>query len=463
MSSLSARLDTSLLERYFASGSRYHVYPGSDLYSSSFQEASYRAMAAGTNGDPIPRPVAVRVSAPPLDAVRKRKSSLLHPADETAKADSYLVRLYREIALASALFDRDRDVQRLHLCAGVHGYLSSGQIAETFDVLHRHLPLNSARYLERSITLDPASATPDDLAVLAKSGINHVIMQRLASERRPGVIGDRAVSAVVETIQHCRRNGSEQIEVDVSGHLSGHSLKEFGAELASLLEARPDRIMISSPKALANLPWISNSEPALEPDRQAPLEALQLQLELLENAGYVHLGMRCFVLPDNALTQAQRRGALYRNANGYTLCGDCDLVGIGVGALSRIGASFSQSSRDLASWEQAIDSGRLPVFRGITLDEEDQLRADVIEQLLCQGELRYAELEQRHMIDFREHFANELAGMEELVVEELAAFHPDGLIVTERGRLVPHVIAAHFDQYRFSHEANQRTRALSPA
>src|SRR5690606_8916171 len=130
---------------------------------------------------------------------------------------------------------RDRDVQRLHLCAGVHGYLSSHQISETLDVLHRHLPLNSARYLERAITLDPAHTAPDDLAILGASGINHVIMRRPTGGARSEVAADPAAAAVADAIQHRRQNGVEQIEVDVPGYLSGRDLREFAEGLSDLL------------------------------------------------------------------------------------------------------------------------------------------------------------------------------------------------------------------------------------
>ena len=71
-----------------------------------------------------------------------------------------------------------------------------------------------------------------------------------------------------------------------------------------------------------------------------------------------------------------------------------------------VGPTFSQNPRDLPSWERAIDEGRLPVWRGMNMDDDDLVRADVIQQLMCLGEIDVAQTERRHMMDFREYFAH---------------------------------------------------------
>ncbi|MFS8138598.1 MAG: coproporphyrinogen III oxidase, partial [Thermomonas sp.] len=122
-------------------------------------------------------------------------------------------------------------------------------------------------------------------------------------------------------------------------------------------------------------------------------------------------------------------------------------VGLGVSAISHIGDSFSQNPRDLMSWQLALDEGRLPVFRGMRLDEDDQLRADLIQQLMCQGEIPMRALERRHGIDFNEYFADELAKLQPLVDDGLARIDADRITVTSRGRLLLRNIAMCFDRY----------------
>ena len=154
-----------------------------------------------------------------------------------------------------------------------------------------------------------------------------------------------------------------------------------------------------------------------------------------------------FALPGDSLAQAQQRGDLHRNFMGYTTHAESDLVGLGVSAISHIGPSFSQNPRDLGSWEQAIDQGRLPVWRGMRLEEDDVIRADVIQQLMCHGTLDYCDLGRRHVIDFTTYFADALQRLRPLQDDGLVQLATDGLRATSRGRLLLSIIAMCFDRY----------------
>jgi oxygen-independent coproporphyrinogen-3 oxidase len=132
---------------------------------------------------------------------------------------------------------------------------------------------------------------------------------------------------------------------------------------------------------------------------------------------------------------------------GYSTHADSDMVGFGVSAISHIGASFSQNPRDLPGWEEAIDQGRLPVWRGMHLDEDDQLRADLIQQLMCHGEVDYRKIERKYLIDFSEYFSSAWPRLQALAADGLVELSPQGLAATARGRLLMRVIAMCFDRY----------------
>jgi len=161
----------------------------------------------------------------------------------------------------------------------------------------------------------------------------------------------------------------------------------------------------------------------------------------------VYIGMDHFALPDDELAQAQARGGLHRNFMGYTTHADSDLIGLGVSAISHIGDSFSQNPRDLISWQGAIDDGRLPVFRGMRLSEDDQLRADLIQRLMCGGEIPIAALERRYAIDFHQYFYDELKRLQPLAEDGLVRIEHDVIRVTAQGRLLLRNIAMCFDRY----------------
>jgi oxygen-independent coproporphyrinogen-3 oxidase len=186
---------------------------------------------------------------------------------------------------------------------------------------------------------------------------------------------------------------------------------------------------------------------SLLPSGETKLALLQLAIEKLADAGYEYIGMDHFALPDDDLALAQRRGGLHRNFMGYTTHADSDLIGLGVSSISHIGNTYSQNPRDLPSWEIALDEGRLPVFRGMVLDADDELRADLIQQLMCQGEIPVAALERRYGIDFGTYFAAELDRLHPLWEDGLVRIEDGRIVATARGRLLLRNIAMCFDRY----------------
>jgi len=154
-----------------------------------------------------------------------------------------------------------------------------------------------------------------------------------------------------------------------------------------------------------------------------------------------------FARPDDELAVAQREGSLYRNFQGYSTHADCDLVAMGITAIGKVGDSYSQNVKTLDEYSVLLDAGRLPVFRGVVLSEDDKLRRAIITQLICHFELDYTRIEKTFNIRFRDYFACEL--------QELAAMQADGLLelgaqslaVRPVGKLLIRNICMVFDTY----------------
>lgn len=210
----------------------------------------------------------------------------------------------------------------------------------------------------------------------------------------------------------------------------------------------PDRLAIYG---YAHLPELFKPQKQIAaadlPSPEDKLGLLRMAIEKLSAAGYVYIGMDHFALPGDDLARAQAAGTLQRNFMGYTTHAECDLVGIGMSAISHIGDAFSQNPRDLAGWEVALDHGRLPVWRGRRLDEDDVLRADVIQQLMCQGRIDMGAIERRHGIDFHVYFADSLEQLRPLVDDGLATLDDRHIEATSGGRLLLRMIAMCFDRY----------------
>lgn len=446
----SAPFDPELLRRYDRPGPRYTSYPTAPQFTAGFGEAELREAALASNGDPIPRRLSLYVHVPFCLSPCFYCGCNRIITRDLSRADTYLARLYREIDLTAALFDRDREVIQLHFGGGTPNFLSPAQLREVVDTLRRQFHFSASDERDISIELDPRFISPAEVAELATIGFNRVSLgvQDFDPLVQEAVNRIQSIEQTVAVIDACRASGFRSVNVDLIYGLPKQNLEGFARTLDTITDVRPDRIAVYS---YAHLPELFKAQRQIDaadmPTPETKLALLQLAIEKLTAAGYVYIGMDHFALPDDDLAQAQARGGLHRNFMGYTTHADSDLIGLGVSAISHIGDSFSQNPRDLISWQGAIDDGRLPVFRGMRLSEDDQLRADLIQGLMCQGEIPIAALERRYAIDFDSYFADALARLQPLAADGLVRIVPGRITVTAQGRLLLRNIAMCFDRY----------------
>ena len=450
MESQSISFNADLLRRYDRPGPRYTSYPTAPQFHPGFGEKELRDVAATSNGDPIPRRLSLYVHVPFCASPCFYCGCNRIITRDTARGEAYLARLYREIALTAGLFDRDREVIQLHFGGGTPNFLSPAQLGEVVETLRSHFRFSDAEDRDVSIELDPRFVDADDIAALARIGFNRASfgVQDFDPAVQQAVNRIQSVEQTRAVVDACRANGFRSVNVDLIYGLPGQNAEGFGRTLDIVAEMRPDRVAVYG---YAHMPHLFKPQKQIDdtllPSGETKLALLQLAIEKLVAAGYLYIGMDHFALPDDELALAQARGGLHRNFMGYTTHADSDLVGLGVSAISHIGDSFSQNPRDLPSWQAALDEGRLPVFRGMRLDEDDQLRADLIQQLMCQGEVPMAALERRYAIDFAEYFATALERLAPLVEDGLVRIDEGRIIVTSRGRLLLRNIAMCFDRY----------------
>ena len=189
------------------------------------------------------------------------------------------------------------------------------------------------------------------------------------------------------------------------------------------------------------------------PAPEVKLDILERTIERLTGAGYLYIGMDHFALPDDELVQARRNGTLQRDFQGYSTHRHCDLVALGVSSISGIGNVFAQNSVTTMEYESLIEEGTLPIRKGIAVDEDDLLRAEVIQALMCYDALNYDEFDRKHGSDFRNYFSEEIKRLEPLARDDLIELDADGIRITPKGRLLLRNIAMTFDRY-FASGAN---------
>jgi oxygen-independent coproporphyrinogen III oxidase len=451
--------DADLLRRYDRPGPRYTSYPTAPQFDTAFGDVQLRDAIADSNGDPIPRRLSIYAHVPFCLSPCFYCGCNRVITRDTSRSEPYLSHLQREIAMIAPLFDRDRAVVQLHFGGGTPNFLTPTQLRRTVEHLRREFSFSDAQDLDLSIELDPRTVSPADIGELARAGFNRASLgvQDFDPEVQRAVNREQGVEQTRAVIDACRHYGLRSVNIDLIYGLPKQTLAGFGSTLAKMIAMRPDRLAVYS---YAHLPDMFKAQRQLNaddlPGSEAKLRLLRLAIERLTEAGYVYIGMDHFALPEDELATAQASGGLHRNFMGYATHADSDLIGFGVSAIAHIGDSFSQNPRDLPAWQGALDNDRLPVFRGMRLREDDRIRADLIQQLMCQGEIPITALEARYAIDFDAYFAEDLERLRPLQDDGLVFKARERIRVTARGRLLLRNIAMCFDRYL--HRPNQAPR-----
>ena len=197
------------------------------------------------------------------------------------------------------------------------------------------------------------------------------------------------------------------------------------------------------------------------PTADARLQILSMAISKLTEAGYVFIGMDHFAKPDDELAVAQRQGRLHRNFQGYSTHSDCDMLSFGISSISKVGPSYCQNVKTLDEYYERLDSGLLPVFRGIELDADDILRRSIIQSLMCHFELSLESVETAHGIDFRTYFAAELEALGEMVHAGLVRVEDRRIIVLPPGRMLVRAISMVFDKFlRADRESKRYSKVI---
>ncbi|WP_449429471.1 oxygen-independent coproporphyrinogen III oxidase [Rhodanobacter umsongensis] len=442
--------DPALIARYDVAGPRYTSYPTAPQFHAGFDEVALRHAIRTSNEEPIPRPLSLYVHVPFCMSPCFYCGCNRVITRDTSQADRYLERLYREIELVAPLFDRDRSVRQLHFGGGTPNFLDIAQMRELMESLARHFSFSPLAGREYGIELDPRFADGDYVRQLGELGFNRLSV---------GIQDfDPAVQQAVNRIQSFEQThaaidaaceaGFRSVSVDLIYGLPRQSLDGFGRTLGQVVALDPDRVAVYG---YAHLPELFKPQQQIDaaelPDAATRLALFGRALERLSAAGYVHIGMDHFAKSSDELVQAQRAGTLQRNFQGYSTHGDCDIVGLGVSAIGRIGDSYSQSARDLIGYYAALDAGRLPVVRGLELDEDDVIRRELINELMCHGVVDKAAFGARHRLRFDEYFAAERQRLLPLIADGLLLEDARALHVTSPGRLLLRIIAMCFDAY----------------
>lgn len=441
-----------LIRRFDVSGPRYTSYPTADRFVEAFGMDDYvRALEQRRQGPAaaaLARPLSIYVHLPFCESLCYYCACNKIITKHHERAAPYLALLRREVELHVQHMGRGAAVSQLHLGGGTPTFLSDEELAWLMDLLRSHFTFQDGG--EYSIEVDPRTVTAERLESLRQLGFNRLSfgVQDFDPDVQKAVHRVQPAEQVFALVASARRIGFDSVNVDLIYGLPKQNPQSFARTLEQVCELRPDRIALY---AYAHLPERFKPQRRIImidlPLPDAKVSMLASALKTFMQAGYVYIGMDHFALPEDALAIAKRQGRLHRNFQGYSTQPDCDLVGLGVSAIGKVGATYSQNVKTLDEYQYLIDQGRLPVARGLALSRDDILRRSVIMALMCQGEVLFESIELAHLIDFRQYFAAEMEQMREMQQQGLVSVSDSSIQVTPLGWFFVRGVAMVFDKY----------------
>lgn len=363
------------------------------------------------------------------------------------KVTRYLEHLAQEIQHYSPLFST-RLVNQLHWGGGTPTLLNNLQISQLNQQLRQ--TFHFTEETECSIEIDPRQVELSLLDHLRQEGFNRISIgvQDLNATVQQVINRQQDENLIAALIQRARGLKFHSIHLDLIYGLPQQTPETFTATLTKIIDWDPDRLSLFN---YAHLPDRFPGQHKIKtidlPNSQLKWIIWQRSQEQLLAAGYQWIGMDHFAKSTDDLFKAQQTGQLHRNFQGYTTHKNCELLGLGVSAISSLGDTYAQNQKLLGNYESQVAKSGQAIWRGLILSRDDCLRRDIIQSLICHFTLDIQQIEQHYSIQFADYFAAELSLLEALAADELLNIYPQRITVTPTGRLLIRQICCCFDRY----------------
>ena len=246
---------------------------------------------------------------------------------------------------------------------------------------------------------------------------------------------------VKNVTEWAREIGYRSVSHDLVFGLPHQSWEAMELTIRKTLELKPDRLAFYS---YAHVPWIKGVGQRGFDENDLPSGEEKRKLyengkKLLQDLGYIEVGMDHFSLESDDLYQSLIQKKLHRNFMGYTSSNTQLMVGLGMSAISDSWYGFAQNEKTVEDYQKRVEEGKIPVFRGHILNDEDLIIRRHILNLMCQLETTFT-------------YKNTFAELPE-ALEKLKEMQEDGLVelgdnfvkITEKGRVFTRNVAMAFD------------------
>ncbi len=441
-------ISLDLLHKYNVQGPRYTSYPPAPSWSTNIGPAAYEQALRDSNDATPPRPLSLYFHLPFCEQLCLFCGcTTVITGKDRRKEDPYMTCLRSEINWVAERLDKKRRVVQLHLGGGTPTYYTPAKLEELLALIKEKFTFEENA--ELGIEVDPRVTSVEHLRALQKYGFNRLSMgvQDFDPAVQKAINRHQFFEATRGLVEQAREFGFQSINMDLIYGLPYQTEESFAATIDKILSLSPDRLAVYS---YAHVPWMKKHQDAIAaflPTEQQKFNIFLLALKRFTEAGFVYIGMDHFAKPTDELSLARANGTLWRNFMGYTTKAGTDLIGFGMSAIGRVGNTFIQNRRELVAYQEDLQTHGAATVRGFQLSQDDLIRSQLIQTLLCHAMVNKADIERAFKIVFDDYFASALSALKPLEEDGLVELKKDSIRPTETGRVFLRNIAMAFDAY----------------
>lgn len=439
----------SLIDKYNIPGPRYTSYPtvpyweNENFTSEKWQNTVVRAFNE-SNAD---EGISIYIHLPFCEnlctfcACHKRITK--QHSVETPYLESVLKEwnLYLDLFSQSATNNQQPKLKELHLGGGTPTFFSPENLRILLEGIFSTVEI--AENPEFSFEGHPNNTTKEHLQTLYDLGFRRCSfgVQDYDLKVQKAINRIQPFENVKNVTEWAREIGYRSVSHDLVFGLPHQSWEAMELTIRKTLELKPDRLAFYS---YAHVPWIKGVGQRGFDENDLPSGEEKRKLyengkKLLQDLGYIEVGMDHFSLESDDLYQSLIQKKLHRNFMGYTSSNTQLMVGLGMSAISDSWYGFAQNEKTVEDYQRRVEEGKIPVFRGHILNDEDLIIRRHILNLMCQLETTFTD-------------KNTFAELHE-ALEKLKEMQEDGLVelgdnfvkITEKGRVFTRNVAMAFD------------------
>lgn len=439
-------IDFAKFEKYSKAGPRYTSYPTAPEFNSSFTQEDLKEYYKNQSDD---RNLSLYIHMPFCrSACYFCGCNTIFTSKEDKKV-RYIEYLKKELNILKNHLNTKRVVTQMHFGGGTPTFFSAEQLKEVITTIKAIFP-NFANDAEISCEVDPRHFTVEHMDVLKEGGVNRLSfgVQDLDETVQKTIHRIQPFELTQNVINIARSAGINSINTDLIYGLPYQTRESFKKTLEKMLTLNTDRFAVFN---YAHVPWLMKTMRKFDettfPKPAEKLEMLKDTIDFFTTNGYKMVGMDHFAKPEDELFKAIAKGELHRNFQGYTTKGGADLIGIGLTSIGNGIDYYAQNFKELEAWENALDSGDLPIFKGYRLSNDDQLRQFVIMELMSNFSLNIKRVEDKFNIDFKEYFNDALKALQEFCEADLITISNEKIEISQTGTMLIRNICMPFDAY----------------